>query len=118
MNKYEKMSDPEINTRVAEITGRVIQSPTAKGRQVVAVLSQKLDGLVDTFDPCNNPLDAWPIIVDNEISLVKDAMEDKWSARSGVDEFTYESMSYWIEFSHEKPLRAAMIVFLMMKDAE
>tara|TARA_R100000951_G_scaffold27557_2_gene23466 strand:- start:741 stop:1070 length:330 start_codon:yes stop_codon:yes gene_type:complete len=67
---------------------------------------------------CSNPNDAWPIIVDNEISLIKDIESNFWSARSDAVERPYESMDCGFEFDSKKPLRAAMIVFLMMKDSE
>ncbi|WP_044124335.1 phage protein NinX family protein, partial [Vibrio cholerae] len=61
------------------------------------------------FDPCNNPTDAMPIIIDNRISL-RNRYKGIWKAETewGV---TFISTS-------DNPLRAAMEVFLMIKDAE
>jgi hypothetical protein len=59
------------------------------------------------FDPCNNPADAWPIIVANKISI------NHW--RTG--EWTADSFGGDYVFS-DTPFRAAMICYLMMKDAE
>ena len=62
--------------------------------------------IVEVKDYCNNPSDAWPIIFENEISLV--VVEDGvWVARFG---------SVFDESSN--PLRSAMIVYLMIEDEE
>ena len=64
------------------------------------------------FDPCNNPSDAWPIIVDNGISLeciVVNRHEKTWRAQF--------KPAYVKHHANDKnPLRAAMIVFLMMQE--
>lgn len=59
------------------------------------------------FNPCNNPADAWPIIVENRISI-RNRYEGDWKAENewGVSHFHISC----------NPLRAAMIVFLMMRD--
>ncbi len=58
------------------------------------------------FDPCNNPSDAWPIIVDNEISINRWEISDDWRA----DRFGH------FDTGDDKPLRAAMIVFMKMNE--
>lgn len=60
-----------------------------------------------SFNPCANPADSWPIIEKYRISIIN-LDEDEWGAR-GVD---YCKSKRAI---HENPLRAAMIVFLMMQ---
>ncbi len=65
--------------------------------------------MVGEFNPCNNPADAWPIIKENMISIIN-LDEDEWGARG----MAYCKSKRAI---HENPLRAAMIVFLMMQDA-
>lgn len=60
------------------------------------------------LDYCNNPADAWPIIEQNKISLTYHHSRGHWSAI-----FNHENISM-----HGSPLRAAMIVFLMMKESE
>lgn len=96
MKDYASMSDFEINCRVhAEV--------------------MEISGL-DSFkakDYCNNPADAWPIITENKISIYAMSETDargKWGA-----EAFYPSETYHF---NDNPLRAAMIVFLMMKDGE
>jgi len=67
------------------------------------------DGHCKMFNPCNNPADAWPIIVENKISLFAIRYtESMWQAEHPITGI----------FKHENPLRAAMIVFLMMQEAE
>ena len=67
------------------------------------------------FNPCNNPADAWQIIVENGISLVK--FGDMWEA--DPDACFVDGVEWNINGEcHQNPLRAAMIVFLMMKDGE
>lgn len=94
---YSKMSDFEINCRVhsevMEISG--LDSFKAK-------------------DYCNNPVDAWPIIVNNSISLeciVVNRHEKTWRAQ-----FKTEYVKHRV--NHKNPLRAAMIVFLMMQESK
>jgi hypothetical protein len=94
---YSKMSDFEINCRVhsevMEISG--LDSFKAK-------------------DYCNNPADAWPIIVNNSISLeciVVNRHEKTWRAQ-------FKTAYVKHRVNHKNPLRAAMIVFLMMQESK
>lgn len=64
------------------------------------------------FDPCNSPEDAWPIIVNNGISLeciVVNRHEKTWRAQFKPAYVKHRA-------NHKNPLRSAMIVFLMMQD--
>lgn len=66
------------------------------------------------FDPCNNPADAWPIIVDNGISLeciVINRHEKTWRAQ-------FKPAYVKHHMNDKNPLRAAMIVFLMMQESK
>ncbi|CAI0803568.1 Protein of uncharacterised function (DUF2591) [Serratia entomophila] len=100
MTDYSKMSDFEIDKAVAEITGD--SKPTVEEWGISRIIP----------DYCNNPADAWPIIVANEIGVVpsKSSNTYAWDLRGG--------MLKGIKHVDDNPLRAAMIVFLMMKDAE
>ncbi|EAB7564153.1 DUF2591 domain-containing protein [Salmonella enterica subsp. enterica] len=60
------------------------------------------------FDPCNNQADAWPIIESNRISILN-RYEGDWKAEKEWGESLFHVAC--------NPLRAAMIVFLMMQDA-
>ena len=96
MKDYASMSDFEINCRVHA--------------EVMAIAG------LDSFkakDYCNNPADAWPIITENKISIYAMSETDargKWGA-----EAFYPSEAYHF---NDNPLRAAMIVFLMMEEGE
>lgn len=60
---------------------------------------------------CNNPQDAWPIIIDNGIALFPRAIREDlklWQASAPLVG----------GFRDENPLRAAMICFLKVKEVE
>ncbi|EPL3925718.1 phage protein NinX family protein [Morganella morganii] len=120
MNKYRDKSDFEINKAVAvEMFGlnRVIE----KGDSIY--IDECDCGAMFSFDPCNNPSDAMPIIIENGISLIKE--DDHYIAAStdvGIEGYigAHELMLYglgWLS-KDKNPCRAAMEVFLMMKDVE
>lgn len=107
MNKYRDKSDFEINKAVIiqlENDGEITSWGTVNG--IVIVISG--DGYVKKFDPCNNPADAMPIIIENRIAICPIFSSD-WCATSDCDAY---------RVINKNPLRAAMEVFLMMKDAE
>lgn len=125
--KYEEMSDFEINSAVAAIVtgGDVIEkhdmaeAPTAEGVQVI----YKIGVHGEFLDYCNNPSDAWPIIVDNAISITSIG-DLNWNADSLIsieesanDYNNFECVSA-CSSQDKNPLRAAMTCFLKMKDAE
>lgn len=120
MNKYRDKSDFEINKAVAEYyLTRAYRFNSAD--EVVELIDIDLScefgskinrvdtQTVGTFDPCNDPADAMPIIIENGISLISD-----WN-EIGVWGATYQP---WISSENKSPLRAAMEVFLMMKEVE
>lgn len=107
---YEDMNDHQINKHVAR----------ALGVEWVAVAQDGLilDGGSLSIDYCNNPSDAWPIIVDNGICLTSPELDSKsnrwhasWNPNGG------SRLQGLIAFSDRNPLRAAMICFLKMWDA-
>ena len=106
---YEEMSDLQINLLVAnaigvdaaENSGVVFGAVKHEGDNVVSVM-----GVVDY---CNNPSDAWPIIVANRINVY---------ASEGPDFMPWMAGCGGMVASNRNPIRAAMIVYLMMKDEE
>lgn len=113
MNKYRDKSDFEINKAVAvningsdavvEKFGRIYISDGDRGAMV-------------SFSPCNNPADAMPIIIENKICMAYDVFAEERDGGSWVAQPAYG-------FSDERVrsdnyYRAAMICFLIMKDAE
>lgn len=70
---------------------------------------------IPIHDYCNNPADAWPIIEKHGITLAFDGSD--WWATS--DACWVDGCEWQIEGEiSRKPLRAAMIVFLMMQESE
>ncbi|AUR83723.1 NinX [Vibrio phage 1.039.O._10N.286.55.A2] len=110
--KYEEMIDFEINSAVAKIVtgGDVIEkhdmaeAPTDSGVQVI----YKVGVHGEFLDYCNNPSDAWSIIVDNGIGMHKQHNQS-WFSSWTTGEF---------DCVDKNPLRAAMICFLKMKGSE
>ncbi|NBM79571.1 DUF2591 domain-containing protein, partial [Proteus sp. G2659] len=64
MNSYNKYTDLQINELVAT---RLKKKCLLTEESVLAYM----DSGYRTFDPCNNPSDAMPIIIENEISMIK-----------------------------------------------
>ncbi len=114
MNKYTELSDFEINLLVAQFVLPETQYDVIK--QTMDIIQFLVDGSFGYrfFDPCNNPTDAMPIIIENLISLMADMSDDGgstwWCASDILNGITSRYKS--------NPLRAAMEVFLMIKDAE
>ncbi len=108
MNKYRDKSDFEINKAVAISLGAY---EVATDIFIDKNRRYEFDKPKSSFffDPCNNPADAMPIVIENGISLISD-----WN-EIGVWGATYQP---WWTSENKNPLRAAMEVFLMMKDAE
>ncbi|EPY9202391.1 phage protein NinX family protein [Morganella morganii] len=118
MNKYRDKSDFEINKAVAEryLTREYRVNSADKTVELMDVsLFREFGGKINLkdkhitgkFDPCNNPADAMPIINDYGISLIYQEGEFQFATNDG----NYHS-------GVSNPLKAAMIVFLMMKEAE
>tara|TARA_R110000851_G_C12628563_1_gene517511 strand:- start:66 stop:407 length:342 start_codon:yes stop_codon:yes gene_type:complete len=109
---YEAAGDFDINKAVAEALSLKISSDQYMGygdRDENVVLLSVLSEGDKAVDYCNNPSDAWPIIVKNRISLefIQSVHDGKRYCRAFI------SLNTW---SSENPLRAAMIVFLKMKE--
>lgn len=115
---YSKLSDSEINKRVALSSGKNIKfiSVDVDDNDVGIIVGQKHTRQRLPFDPCNNPSDAWPIIVENKIDVIQDnGQECALATNSAI--MMYQAEDVYIE-QDVNPLRAAMIVFLMMQDAK
>ena len=121
MKDYASMSDQQINQLVGEKVSRDGMSIIASdGNAVIHEYSDCGDfkGVClgwKVFDPCNNPADAWPIIIESGITL---AFQDgNWWA---------DNLAYWVDgvewniggIIDKNPLKAAMIAFLMMKESK
>lgn len=99
MKDYSAMSDFDIQQAVLHKTW---------GKHPVRLLGKMmLDIMLSDYDPCNNPADAWPIIYGNGISI----------GIYGYGEWGAGTVNH-DHVDGVNPLRSAMIVYLMMKDAE
>ena len=107
MMNYEGMSDFEINKQVAINRGGY-QGHVEHMQHGVKESDRASHGLLLTErDYCNNPSDAWPIIVANRINVY---------ASEGPDFMPWMAGCGGFMVSNKNPLRAAMIVFLMMQE--
>lgn len=97
---YGNLTDIEINARVS----RALYGNVSRGHQM-----ELASGGVDY---CNRAEDAWPIIIDNHISI-----ECVTVNRHTFTYRAYHSASF-TKSTHENPLRAAMIVFLRMHEVD
>ncbi|ECH0841191.1 DUF2591 domain-containing protein [Salmonella enterica subsp. enterica] len=114
---YSQLSDAEIAQKVWFWWNQNIEHDnTLCGMSGGKMLYVK-NNVWTAFDPCNNPADAWPIIVSNQISLMYEEATGKWCT----------GKPYWvdgcewqldIDVMEANPLRAAMVFFLMMQDAK
>jgi len=127
---YSQLSDFEINVAVFESIHN--GSPDYKEGENGDMVFVSFEGDIvngdaveveverGSFNPCVNPADAWPIITENKISTMWMTAEKEWCAWSGGDLeegcWEWENIPDYC-FCGESPLRAAMIVFLMMQDA-
>ncbi|MEM8025941.1 DUF2591 family protein [Morganella morganii] len=118
MNKYHDKSDFEINKAVAEcyLTREYRLNSTDEIVELIDVdLYREYGGeinlankyVIAKFDPCNNPADAMPIVIENGISSLFNG--DEWICSALDGEFLS---------INENLYRAGCEVFLMMKDAE
>lgn len=121
MKNYEEMSDFEINKLVAIAVGVdvCLEQYEWYGDRDDNVVIINRNGKSDCVDYCNNPSDAWSIINDNQISITKYISVDEWDVFGGGVCVDYDHniiSESGCSHSNQNPLRAAMIVFLMMKD--
>ncbi|EBO0868552.1 protein ninX [Salmonella enterica] len=103
---YSKLSDFEINKRVA-----ILLSPELASRECYDISGRAV--FHDKSGTCgfsyiSDPADAWPIIAENEISIIFNWNED------GLHGATNQP---WISSENSNPLRAAMECFLLMQES-
>lgn len=118
MNKHRDKSDFEVNKAVAvNING----ADAVLEKFGSIYISDGDRGAMVSFSPCNNPADAMPIVLENKITTTYDHVNSVWWAHYGgvMDEcgWDYEKEPELYAYS-DNYYRAAMEVFLMMKDAE
>lgn len=111
---YSKMSDQEINMAVAEILFPDRPVIESKSRPPCACITGHEPS--KWVDYCNNAADAWPIIVENRISIMIDDTYTEWSTALVQDYCDHSAFSH--STLHANPLRSAMITYLMMQEAK
>lgn len=122
MKDYGKMSDFEINQAVTcKLYGCHEWSTNLVGNFYHCGFDGSQYVEVTVADYCNNPSDAWPLIAESNIATrplyIRDAEGRKiveWEAKFTDREFPRNTIGW----DDKNPLRAAMIVYLMMKDEE
>lgn len=117
MKDYASMSDFEINAAVFEaLHGGAPDYKEGDGGAMILISYEgdvvggdavEMEVERGLFNPCNNPADAWPVILQSKISIF--ALDDDLGARG------YNCI---IRSINPNPLRAAMELFLKMKEGE
>lgn len=112
MTDYESMSDFEINKAVAHAKLLTTEHKTGKSKYKCSpdgyMIVRQESLIYYPFDPVNNESQAWPIITKNKINIC--------FQKNGSNVMAGEPTG--INHTCENPLRAAMIVFLMMQESE
>ena len=104
---YETMSDNELNTMVADLRGGYAGNVHGSESKV-KVSDPDSGGLFYTeVDYCNNPSDAWPIVMEYKIDI---------QHRDGFNTPCAKHCEHM--YPDKNPLRAAMVVFLMMQESK
>ena len=106
MKGYAEMSDWQIAEEVAKFIE--LGDRKQKGEGILYVKNN----VWTRFDPCSNPADAWPILLENHIAIApyKNATPCAWPSAEGlISKHVTEDVN---------PLRAVMITFLKMKESE
>ncbi|EJT6089427.1 DUF2591 family protein [Escherichia coli] len=122
---YSQLSDFEINVAVFEAIHN--GSPDYKEGENGDMVFVSFEGDIvngdaveveverGSFNPCANPADAWPIITENNISIILDNPLMPCATDNARDLFDDAGPN--VVVPDDNPLRAAMIVFLMLQDA-
>ncbi|EMD0828916.1 DUF2591 family protein [Morganella morganii] len=116
MNKYRDKSDFEINCQVLETFEPDIKHMClSNDERSFYHCGFDGNGFYETTIPdyCNNPADAMPIVIENRISIESrfNGHYDEWYA-------SLQTNKILIDATGTNYYRAAMEVFLMMKEAE
>ncbi|WP_260864016.1 phage protein NinX family protein [Citrobacter sp. Marseille-Q6884] len=110
---YSKMSDFEINCVVLAVFSPDIEHMCLSAdNSCFYDCGPSGDGWnqIDIPDYCNNPADAWPIIVERKINIEWHEWKNSEWKSYALNNATTKS------YYDTNPLRAAMIVFLMMQE--
>ena len=105
MKNYENVSDSELNTMVADLRGGY--AGNVHGSESKVKVSDPDSGglFYMEVDYCNNPSDAWPIVMEYKIDI---------QHRDGFNTPCAKHCEHM--YPDKNPLRAVMVVFLMMQE--
>ncbi|NCH31143.1 DUF2591 domain-containing protein [Cronobacter malonaticus] len=122
---YSKLSDQEINGLVMDALSDGNQAYRNGDGSFIELLHQvnavefgehvERDEVYATFDPCNKPADAWPIISKHRISIEFDG-DNSTEPQTTWCHTTNLGRTIGTQYQ-KNPLRAAAIVFLMMQES-
>lgn len=112
MTDYSKMSDFEINLQVAITIGGFVDEEILHEEKTI--FKHHGNSQYTAFDPCNSWADSGPIIASNRIMLNPYCADELWKAEFPVIDDGFMK-TYAVNYD-KNPLRAAMIVFLMMQE--
>ncbi len=119
MNKeqLERLSDLELNKLVARLVYDDIEALTSPFDGNDEVWIERAGGVIinTSYDPCNNPSDMMPLVLESAIEL-SPLFCGEWCA-SELNNYTYEARPIYNGYQvvHSNPLRAAAIVYLLMR---
>lgn len=110
MVDYSKLSDRDIDALVLQ----KIYGNHANDKDIQGIWSR------GGFKYTTKPTDAWPVIQVNKIGITPPVVGHSWNCYfQNIDEYDSERDRFKeYSCSSENPLRAAMIVFLMMQEGE
>lgn len=112
MDNYEEASDFTIDKMVAEALGVYYDTESVCTVWIEADSEiERGEKCIRIFTPTTDPSDAWPIIVENLIQIMP--KDDSYLGLPCARDYSGEYISYADD--NNKLLRAAMVVFLMMK---
>lgn len=111
MSKYDEMSDIGIAMAVQErLEGTELLNGGKIGKRFI-----EMNAVMKEFDPCNRADHAWPIVLKHRIMLNPYCADNLWKAE--VPCGSEDSVTTYATCYHKNPLRAAMVVYLMMLEA-
>lgn len=123
---YSKMTDFEINCAVARAAGLDgmmffdVDSSFCHGPVWNVPSGITEDGINisrgNPFTPCTTAADAWPVITEKRIMLNPYCADDLWKCEAPCSSDGF--MTTYATAYNKNPLRAAMIVYLMMQEAK
>lgn len=109
---FDDWTDPEINKAVAVLEGLSIDNGygfiDTDENLVCYYIVKPVNGEAVRVNFCKNPSDSWPIILENKISI-------EFRCHKSLDPIAKRFGSNSHNVVDPNPLRAAMIVYLMMK---